>query len=65
MRVECRAHAPPPQHADTGVYLVAGSKTYPRPIEGQREVAGGRSKTSEALWTSAEGVYFPLRGTEL
>jgi hypothetical protein len=49
------------QHADTGVYLVITGRQFPRPIEGQREVAGAPRRGGDADFLAAEGVYFPPR----
>ena len=49
------------QHVITDVYLGATSKEYPQPLNGQKEIAGLRSKTSETMFTVAEGIYFPQR----
>ena len=46
-------------HADTGVYLAMTNRQFPRPIEGQHEVAGVPRKSGEADFRAAEGIYFP------
>ena len=47
------------KHKDTGAYLSSHNMKYGRPIAGHQEVMGAASPGSNALWTSAEGVYFP------
>ena len=48
-------------HVDTNVYLATHDKRFGRPIAGQTEVFGARQKSAGALWSTAEGVYFPTR----
>lgn len=48
-------------HVDTGVWLSSSMKSYPRPIDGQHEVAGASRRGSDCEWTAAEGVYHAPR----
>jgi len=49
------------QHVGTGVWLSSSTRSYPRPIEGQHEVAGSPRRGTDAEWTAAEGVYHSSR----
>ena len=45
-------------HVETGAALSSSTKSYPRPIEGQHEVAGKQTRGGDCEWTAAEGVYY-------
>lgn len=47
------------KHADTGAYLHSHGLKFGRPIAGHQEVCAAHSSGSNAMWVSAEGVYFP------
>lgn len=47
------------KHVDTGRFLQCSSATYGNPIPGQHEIAASTGGTP-AIWTAAEGIYFPL-----
>jgi dolichyl-phosphate-mannose--protein O-mannosyl transferase len=47
------------KHADTGAYLHSHGMKFGRPIAGHQEVCAAHSSGSNAMWVSAEGVYFP------
>jgi len=49
-------------HVETGAALTSSTRAYPRPIEGQHEVAAAKARggewTAAESWTAAEGIYF-------
>jgi MIR domain len=47
------------QHVDTGAYLHCSNNAYPKPIEGQLEVAARPRRSADNLWLAAEGIFFP------
>jgi dolichyl-phosphate-mannose--protein O-mannosyl transferase len=51
------------RHVDTNGYLHSHDKKYSRIVTGQQEVCGFAKKTSDNIWSAAEGVYFPARST--
>eukprot|EP01091_Cochliopodium_minus_P018305 TRINITY_DN7384_c1_g1_i1.p1 TRINITY_DN7384_c1_g1~~TRINITY_DN7384_c1_g1_i1.p1 ORF type:complete len:221 (-),score=61.40 TRINITY_DN7384_c1_g1_i1:19-681(-) len=51
------------KHVDTGKYLQATTATFGNPIPGQHEIVCGTGGPT-AIWTSAEGIYFPLISQE-
>lgn len=47
------------RHADTGAYLQSHTMKYGRPIAGHQEVMAANGAGANAMWVTAEGVYFP------
>ncbi|KAG8225199.1 hypothetical protein J437_LFUL009491 [Ladona fulva] len=45
------------RHVDTNMYLSVSGRTYGRPINGQVEVVGVSSPTSNSRWQAVEGMY--------
>jgi len=45
------------KHVDTGIYLAANGQQFGRPINGQNEIIGIGSMSSETAWKTAEGVF--------
>jgi dolichyl-phosphate-mannose--protein O-mannosyl transferase len=52
-------------HASTGVALHSHNQKYSRPITGQHEVCGAPTKDGNNLWIAEEGVYLPVRGSDV
>ena len=51
-------------HVSTQVALHSHNQRFGRPISGQFEVCGSRSRDSNQLWIAAEGIYLPSPGPE-
>ena len=49
-------------HVSTQVALHSHNQRFGRPISGQFEVCGSRSRDSSQLWIAAEGIYLPSPG---
>lgn len=51
-------------HSVTRVYLHSHNHKFGRPIAGQHEVCGSRSRDNNNYWFAAEGVYMPTPGAD-
>jgi dolichyl-phosphate-mannose--protein O-mannosyl transferase len=51
------------RHVNTNSYLHSHDKKYNRIVTGHQEVCGVTKKSSDNIWSAAEGVYFPAKST--
>ncbi|CAK9219543.1 unnamed protein product [Sphagnum troendelagicum] len=49
------------RHVNTNGYLHSHDKKYNRIVTGHQEVCGVTKKSSDNIWSAAEGVYFPAK----
>lgn len=52
-------------HTVTNVFLHSHNHKFGRPISGQHEVCGSKSRDNNNFWIASEGIYLPVKGSEL
>jgi len=51
-------------HTVTNTFLHSHQHKFGRPISGQHEVCGSKSRDNNNFWSAAEGIYMPVRGSD-